>query len=116
MCHKLGHISRHCPLNKNKFKKKNKKFHAHAIEENESDEERTRENEYFNEEYVLISTLTGSISYGSDTWIIDSGASKHMTSHRDSLSCLTQKYYPHKYSLEITINILSKEWEKLPTS
>ena len=29
-CHKLGHISRHCPLNKNKFKKKNGKFHAHA--------------------------------------------------------------------------------------
>ena len=41
-CHKLGHISRHCPLNKNKFRKKNEKFHAHATEENESNEERTR--------------------------------------------------------------------------
>ena len=44
-CHKLGHISRHCPLNKNKFNKKNGKFHAHATEENDSDEERIRENE-----------------------------------------------------------------------
>ena len=48
-CHKLGHISIHCPLNKNKFKKKNKKFHAHATEENESDEERAKENEYSTE-------------------------------------------------------------------
>ena len=31
-CHKLGHISRHCPLNKNKFKNKNGKFHSHAAE------------------------------------------------------------------------------------
>ena len=31
-CHKLGHISRHCPLNKNKFKKKNRKFLSHATE------------------------------------------------------------------------------------
>ena len=31
-CHKLGHISRHCPLNKNKFEKKNKRFHSHPAE------------------------------------------------------------------------------------
>ena len=98
-CHKLGHISRHCPLNKNTFKKKNGKFHAHVAEENESDEERNIENEDSNEEYVLISALTRSISHGSDTWLIDSGSSKHMTSHKDSLPCLTQKDYPHKVQL-----------------
>ena len=47
----------------------------------------------------MISTLIGSISHGSDTWIIDSGASKHMIGHRDSFSCLTQKYYLHKVQL-----------------
>ena len=66
-CQKLGHIARHCPLNKDKFKKINWKFHAHAIEENESDEEKARENEDSNEEYVLILTLIGSVSHGSDT-------------------------------------------------
>ena len=63
----------------------NEKFHAHAAEENESGEERTKESE----EYVLISTLIGSIYHGSDTWLIYSGASKHMTTHIDSLTCLT---------------------------
>ena len=98
-CHKLGHISIYCPHNTNKFNTKNKKFHAHAIEENDLDEERIRENENFDEEYVLVSALTGSISHGSDTWIIDSGSSKHMIGHIDYLSCLTQKYYPHKVQL-----------------
>ena len=98
-CHNLGHISRNCPLNKNKFKKKNRNFHAHASEENDSNEERIKENENHDEEYVLVSTLIGSISHGSDTCIIDNGASKHMTDHKDSLSCLTKKYYPHKVHL-----------------
>ena len=52
-----------------------------------------------NEEYVFISTLTGSISHGSDTWLINSGASKHMKGHRDSLSCLTRTDYPQKVQL-----------------
>ena len=43
------------------------------------------------EEYVLISALTSAITHGSDTWLIESGASKHMIGHKDSLSCLTQK-------------------------
>jgi hypothetical protein len=31
------------------------------------------------EDYVLISTLSGSVSPGEDTWLIDSGAYKHIT-------------------------------------
>ena len=56
-------------------------------------------NEDSSEEYVLISALIGEITHGSDTWLIDSGASKHMTRHKDSLSCLTQKEYSHKVQL-----------------
>ena len=41
----MGHISRHCPLKKYQFKKKNQNYHAHEIEENESDKERITENE-----------------------------------------------------------------------
>ena len=44
-CHKMGHISRHCPLKKDQFKKKNRKYHAHAAEEDELDKERATENE-----------------------------------------------------------------------
>jgi hypothetical protein len=47
----------------------------------------------------LISSLTGSITHGSDTWIIDSGASKRMTGYKDSFSELVQKDSPHKVKL-----------------
>ena len=109
----MGHIARFCPLKKDQFKKKNQKYHAHASEENEPDKERTTENEYSSEEYVLISALTSSITHGSDTWLIDSGASKHMIGQKDSLSCLTQKKTIHlRYNSKMTISTPSKEWEK----
>ena len=36
---------------------------------------------------------------GEDNWLIDSGASKHMTIQRDILSSLTEKDFPQKVSL-----------------
>ena len=36
------------------------------------------------DEYVLISALTSNITHGSDDWLIDSGASKHMTGFKES--------------------------------
>ena len=50
-------------------------------------------------DYVLISALSRSVSPGEDTWLIDSGASKHMTGQRDILSCLTEKNFPQKVTL-----------------
>jgi hypothetical protein len=52
------------------------------------------------EDYVLFSALSGSVTPGEDTWLIDSGASKHMTGHKDILSSLTERDFPHKVSLE----------------
>ena len=79
---------------------KKKRFHAHAVEDNDQeDEERTKQDEDSCEDYVLISTFTGSISLGSDTWLVDSGASKHMIGYKDSLSCLVQKDSPHEVIL-----------------
>jgi hypothetical protein len=40
-------------------------------------------------DYVLISALSGSVTPGEDTWLIDSGASKNMIGKRDVLSCLS---------------------------
>ena len=80
--HKLSHEGRYT-------QEENKRFEAHTIEENDQEEEeRTKEDEDSYEEYVLISTLTGSISPGNDTWIVDSGASRNMKGYKDSLSCI----------------------------
>ena len=47
----------------------------------------------------MIFALTRSVSPGNDTWLIDSGASKHMIVFKESLSCLKQKESPHKVML-----------------
>ena len=51
------------------------------------------------EDYVLISTLSRSVSLGEDTWLIDSGASKNMTGQRDILSSLTENNFTQKDTL-----------------
>ena len=84
-CDEKGHISKYCPKKKgNSHKKRGNKrrHHAHAAEDDEPSTKRTgHESEDFSsdEEYVLISTLTGNITHGSNDWLIDSGDSKHMT-------------------------------------
>jgi hypothetical protein len=50
-------------------------------------------------DYVLISALSGSITPGEDTWLIDSGVSKNMTGQRDILSCISEKKFSHKLTL-----------------
>ena len=47
----------------------------------------------------MIFALTGTVTHESDTWIVDSGSSKHMTSFKDSLSNLQKKDSPHKVKL-----------------
>jgi hypothetical protein len=39
------------------------------------------------------------MSPGEDTWLIDSGASKHMTGQRDILSSLIENNFPQKVTL-----------------
>jgi hypothetical protein len=51
------------------------------------------------EDYVLFSALSRSMTYEQDTWLIDSGASKHMTRHKYILSSLTENDFPYKVSL-----------------
>ena len=72
----MGHIAINCPNSKYQvIKGKYKIHHARAAEDDEPDHEKTKE-EDSSEEYVLISALTGTVTHGSDTWLIDSGASK----------------------------------------
>ena len=57
--------------------------HAHIAEdEDEEEEERPRKRQAKEkdiEEYVLFSAISGSVTPGEDIWLIDSGASKHVT-------------------------------------
>ena len=50
-------------------------------------------------EYVLFFALSWSVTPGEDTWLIDSGASKHMTRQKKTLSKLQENSSPHKVSL-----------------
>ena len=83
-CDEKGHFAKDCPKSKNhSHNKKGSKIrhHAHVAEDDEPSKKRSRyESEYSSseDEYVLISALTGNITHGSDDWLIDSGASKHM--------------------------------------
>ena len=55
------------------------RHHAHAAEDDEPSRKRSRyesEDSLSEDEYVLISALTGNITHGNDDWLIDSGASK----------------------------------------
>ena len=80
-CDEKGHYARECPRNKNVSHKKKgnkRRHHAHAAEEDEPSTKRTRyesEDSSREEEYVLISALTGNITHGSNDWLIDIGAS-----------------------------------------
>jgi len=47
----------------------------------------------------LISNITGTITHGSDTWLIDSGDFKCMACYKDSFLELVQKDSPHTMKL-----------------
>jgi hypothetical protein len=83
-CQKLGHFAYQCSQGKGK-----RKHHAHAKDMEEStSHKKTRETK--DEEYVFISALTGTITQGSDFWLVDNGASKNLTEFRNSLINLTE--------------------------
>ena len=100
-CNKIWHITRNCPIKKQEYKKRiknNKIYHAHLAEDEDDEEEegppRKQAREEDAEEYVLLSALSGSITPREDTWLIDSGASKHMTGQNKTLSKLEEKSSP----------------------
>ena len=70
----------------------NKRHHAHLAEDEDEEEEEEEEipprkqaREEDAEEYVLFSALSGSITPGEDTQLIDSGASKNMMGQNKTL-------------------------------
>ena len=47
----------------------------------------------------MISALTETVTHGSNDWLIDSGASKHMTGFKESFVNLSEHESPHKVKL-----------------
>ena len=54
-CDKMGHIAKHCLARREEYKKKNKRHHAHAVEDEEPPTKMIKEHI---EDYVLISALS----------------------------------------------------------
>jgi hypothetical protein len=50
-------------------------------------------------DHVLISALSGSVTPGDDTWLIDNGASKNMTGQKNIFSCILEKKFYQKVTL-----------------
>jgi hypothetical protein len=75
----MGHIARYCPARQEEYKRKNKRHHAHVVEDEEPPAKMLREQI---KDYVLISALSGSVTPGEDTWLIDSGACENSRSYQ----------------------------------
>ena len=84
-----GHFARDCLRNKSSSHKKKgnkRRYHAHVAEDDEPSTKRNKQvsdDSSSDEECVLISTLMRTITHGSNDWLIDSGASKHMTRFKE---------------------------------
>ena len=101
-CDEVGHFAKDCPKRQNKKKENKRRHHAHAAEDDEPSIERNgqvSDDSSSDEEYVLIFALTGTITHGSNDWIIDSGFFKHMTGFKESFVKLSKHESPHKVKL-----------------
>ena len=104
-CDKIGHIASNCPIKKQEYQQRinnNNRYHAHLAEDEDGEEEdegpsRKQAREEDAEKYVLFSTLSGSVTPGEDTWLIDSGASKNMMGQKKTLSSLEENNLLRKY-------------------
>ena len=104
-CDERGHLARDCPRNKDishKRRGNKKSHHAHAAEDDEPSKKRIKQesdDSSSDEEYVLISALMRNITHGSNDWIIDSEASKHMMGFKESFVKLSEHESPHMVKL-----------------
>ena len=83
ICDKYGHIARNCPT------KKKGRQHASTVDVDSKPPQ--RDEEVKDEAFFFISALSGTVPTDSDIWLIDSGASKHMTGYRKHLTDLVEK-------------------------
>jgi hypothetical protein len=88
----MGHKANNCPVRREEYKRKHKRQHAHIVEDEEPPMNMIKD-------HVLISALSGSVSLGEDTCIIDRRASKYMKGKKHTLSCISEKKFSQKVTL-----------------
>ena len=98
-CNKLGHFAKDCWYRK-KYPRKGK-HHSSTAEDDESKRnQKIPSNEKENrKEYYLVSSLSSSFFTGPKTWLVYSGASKHMTGYKEILSDFETKYFAEHVEL-----------------
>jgi hypothetical protein len=82
-CDKYGHIARNCPT-----RKKGRQLASTAGVDLEPHQ---RDEDIKDEAFFFISTLSGTVPTDSDIWLIDNGASRHMTRYKEHLTDLVEK-------------------------
>jgi hypothetical protein len=98
--HKMGHIARNCSLiQRPRENKGGKRHHVHIAKDGDPPKKVAKEYESSDEEYFLLSSLIGTITHGSDIWLVDIGASNNMKIYKDSLSNLTHNDSSNKVKL-----------------
>jgi hypothetical protein len=95
----LGRFAKDCWFRK-KYPRKGK-HHASTVEDDESKRnQKIPSNEKENrKEYYLVSTLSSSVFMGPKTWLVDNGASKHITGYKEILSDFETKYFAEHVEL-----------------
>ena len=73
-------------------RRKEGRFHASVVVE-ETSKKYVPEEKETRMEYYLVSTLYGSLIMGEDTWMIENGASKHMSGFKGAISNLKEKQF-----------------------
>lgn len=74
-CDKFGHHAKECKIQPN-----NQEAHINEVDDKEN-----------KEEFIFFYVLSSNIPTDGDTWLIDSGASKHITGYKNQLIDLTEK-------------------------
>jgi hypothetical protein len=89
----LGHFAKVCWFRK-KYPRKGK-HHASISEDDESkgNHKNPSNEKEKRKEYYLVSVLSSSVSMGLKTWLVDGGASKHMTAYKEILSDFKTKSF-----------------------
>ena len=92
-CDENIHFARDCPMRKRRHR-------AHVVEQNElTNKIFRREKDDSDDEYVLISTFTNTISHGRNDLLVDSGAYKHMAIYKESFVNMSNPESYHKVKL-----------------
>ena len=99
-CHKFGHFARDCKQPKRNFKRR---FQASATKEEEEPRKKkntkTTKEEEPKRKYYLVFALSGSIIDSANSWLVDSGASRHMTGNCGALTIYRKKKFTTQVEL-----------------